>query len=73
MGGTKTRSDSPEISEFLVELCDDDWLAGGGNDHLHVGLALPHLPGRLLTGAGGLKYFYSLRLLTILLPLLDWK
>ena len=46
----------PEISEFLVELCDDDWLAGGGNDHLHVGLALPHLPRGLLAGAGRLKY-----------------
>ena len=46
----------PEISEFLVELCDDDRLAGGGDDHLHVGLALPHLPGSLLTGAGRLEY-----------------
>ena len=66
----------PEISELLVKLCDDDRLAGGGDDHLHVGLALPHLPGGLLAGAGRLKYFQILRLLIILLyllPLLDWK
>ena len=61
VGGIKTRSQIfpgllPEISEFLVKLCDDDWLAGGGDDHLHVGLALPHLPRGLLAGAGGLKH-----------------
>ena len=55
----------PEISEFLVELRDDDWLAGGRDDHLHVGLALPHLPRGLLAGAGRLKYFQILRLLII--------
>ena len=54
----------PEISEFLVKLCDDDWLARGRDDHLHVSLALPHLPGSLLTGAGRLKYFNILRLQT---------
>ena len=45
---------SPEISEFLIELCDDDRLAGGRDDHLHVGLGL-HLPLRLMAAAGGLQ------------------
>ena len=33
---------------------DDDGLAGGRDDHLHVGLGL-HLPLRLMAAAGGLQ------------------
>ena len=30
----------PEVAQLLVEVCDDDGLARGGQDYLHVGLGL---------------------------------
>ena len=48
----------PEISQLLVEVCDDDGLAAGGQDHLHVRLGL-HLSLCIVTSTGrglGLKH-----------------
>ena len=45
-----------EVSELLVKVGDDDGLAGGGEDHLHVGLGL-HRPLHVVTSAAsGLEY-----------------
>ena len=44
--------EGPEVTKLLVKVCDDDGLARGGEDHLHVGLGL-HRPLHLhiITGA----------------------